>query len=261
MANSKLIPVALLVVLTAATVNAGMIDLINALTPGSTDKQDMNMLDPLPQKVQDKIPQEIKDKLKDLKVSDVKKELKAGKDALKQCVMQMKSPKDCLKDLKAVMPKLSGLAKAVKKQMMKMMNKLYTMIQNIIPQLKSQLLKNILQTVLNMMPMPPARRRKRSVIAMEPQGAPGSVLFRRKRQINISIKIQIKSLMQSPMSMQQVIQMLKQIKDAVLKAVNGSPSILQQIINLLSSMSPMIAKLFSNPAVTKALGTQPPPSS
>jgi len=260
MANSKLIPVSLLVLLVGSLslVSAGSItDFVNALQPGATQNQDMTILKPIPDKLKAKIPDDVKSAMHNIKVSDLKQELKQGKAALKNCVMSMESPKQCLQDLKAAMPKLTALMQAIKPHVKNMMNKLYSKIQQIIPQLNSQVLKNMLQTVLNAMPMPPGRRRKRSVTALEAR----TDSIRQKRQVNISIKIQIKSIKQSPMTPPQMKSLLQQIKQAIIKAMSGTPNILQEIVNLLGSLSPMLMKLLSNPAVTSFLGTQPPQSS
>jgi len=255
MTNSKLIPVSLLVLLVGglSVVSAGPVtDFVNALQPGASQNQDMSLLSPLSQSMQNKIPSDVKSAMQNIKVSDLKQELKQGKAALKNCIMSKESPKQCLQDLKAAMPKLTALMQAIKPHIKNMMNKLYKKIQSIIPQLNSPTLKNMLQTVLNVMPTPPSRRRKRSLSALET----GTSSIRRKRQAQ-SIMSQIKSLMQGPMSKQQVISLLKQIKQAVLQKIMP---ILQQIINMIGSMGPMANALMSIPSLMKALGTQPPSS-
>jgi len=222
-------------------------DFINALTKGSTENQDMSLVDAIPPKIKDKIPKDVQNALAAFSPAKIKQMLPKLKDALAKCVYM--TAKDCIKELKKVDPALANLINTIKPHLKNLKMKIISKLQEIIPKLQSQLLKNILQTAINMLSPPMSRRRKRST----------DILVRAKRDFQISIKIQIKSLMKSPMTLSQVIMLIKQIGATIkMKLSGGSPSILQQIVNLLGSLSPIMKAILSNPDVMKLLGTSPP---
>jgi ElaB/YqjD/DUF883 family membrane-anchored ribosome-binding protein len=179
----------------------------------------------------------------------LKSDIKQLGTTLKKCMTEMMSPKQCLAELKKIDPEMNKLLQMIKDKIVakvkSLKDKIMKMLQKLKDQLISPTLKNIVQTVMNLITPPPSsRRRKRSSQIM-----------------SMIMQIQTK-----PLTKQDIMAILKAIKQAIMNFLMmppppPPPSIMQMLVNLAAKAVPSLIPLLSNPSLMKVLKTVPPPPS